>query len=120
VAQLERAASVAEINTAFAMAACGPLADVLGYTNLPLVSSDFRGDSRSSVVDGLMTALLYEQGMVRVVGWYDNEWGYASRVADLACFIGECERSEHSMRQPERVQVFGSEQVEPTLRPASF
>ncbi|HVB23217.1 MAG TPA: type I glyceraldehyde-3-phosphate dehydrogenase [Ktedonobacteraceae bacterium] len=106
VAELEQAATVAEINTAFAMAACGPLADVLGYTNLPLVSSDFRGDSRSSIVDGLLTALLCDERMVHVVGWYDNEWGYASRVADLACFIGECERSKHNKRLTEHVQVF--------------
>jgi glyceraldehyde 3-phosphate dehydrogenase len=88
VAELEEAVSVAEINTAFTLAACGPLAGVLGYIDLPLVSSDFRGDSRSSIVDGLMTAILpSEYRMIRVVSWYDNEWGYASRVADLASFV---------------------------------
>lgn len=56
-------------------------------TALPLVSSDFRGDSRSCIVDGLMTTELCEEHMIHVAGWYDNEWGYASRVADLAIFI---------------------------------
>jgi glyceraldehyde 3-phosphate dehydrogenase len=108
VAELDRAATVAEINTAFAMTACGPMAGVLGYTNLPLVSSDFRGDSRSSIVDGLMTAILPEQHMIRVVSWYDNEWGYASRVADLAHFISECERDG---RYPEHVRSVVREQA---------
>jgi glyceraldehyde 3-phosphate dehydrogenase (phosphorylating) len=104
VAELERAATVAEINTAFALASCGRLSGVLGYTALPLVSSDFRGDSRSSIVDGLMTTELCEDRMIRVVGWYDNEWGYASRVADLARFIGECECVSAEYR-PKRVRV---------------
>src|SRR5713101_9948520 len=93
IVELERAATVTEINAAFAMAACGPQSRVLGYIDLPLVSSDFRGDSRSSIVDGLMTTVLCEERMIHVVGWYDNEWGYASRVADLASFISECENS---------------------------
>ncbi len=117
VAELEQAATVAEINAAFAAAALGPLAGILGYTDLPLVSSDFRGDSRSSIVDGLMTALLCEERMVHVVSWYDNEWGYASRVADLASFISECERGGP---RPERVRVVEREQIEQALRTASF
>ena len=102
VVELEQAASVAEVNAAFAVASRGPLAGLLGYSDLPLVSSDFRGDSRSSIVDGLLTALLCEERVIRVVGWYDNEWGYASRVADLASFISACERSGP---RPERVGV---------------
>ncbi len=117
VAELEQAANVAEINAVFNVAARGPLAGILGYTDLPLVSSDFRGDSRSSIVDGLLTALLCEERMVHVVGWYDNEWGYASRVADLASFISECERSG---QRPERVRVVEREQIERALRMASF
>ncbi len=89
VAELEESATAEEINTAFALSARGPLLGVLGYSDLPLVSSDFRGDSRSSIVDGLMTTVLpYGERMIRVVSWYDNEWGYASRVADLASFVG--------------------------------
>ena len=117
VTKLEQAATVTEINTAFAMASHRPMAGVLGYTDLPLVSSDFRGDSRSCIVDGLLTALLYEEGMVHVVGWYDNEWGYASRVADLASFISECDRSG---LRPEHVRVVEREQIERALRTASF
>ncbi len=117
VAELEHTASATEINNAFAMAAFGPLAGVLGYTELPLVSSDFRGDSRSSIVDGLITTVLAEEHMIHVVGWYDNEWGYASRVADLARFIGECERSEH---RPEQVRVVECKHSERTPRTASF
>jgi glyceraldehyde 3-phosphate dehydrogenase len=77
-----------EVNMAFALAASGPLARVPGYSDLPIVSSDFRGDCRSSIVDGLMTTVLPAgERMIRAVSWYDNEWGYASRVADLASFI---------------------------------
>ena len=112
MAELEQQATVAEINTAFALASTGSLAGVLGYTDLPLVSSDFRGDSRSGIVDGLMTANLYQERMIHVVGWYDNEWGYASRVADVASFISECEQSG---LRPERVRVVEREQVELAL-----
>jgi glyceraldehyde 3-phosphate dehydrogenase len=117
VAKLEHAATVTEMNNAFATAAVGSLAGVLGYTDLPLVSSDFRGDSRSCIVDGLMTAVLPEEGMIRVVGWYDNEWGYASRVADVARFISECQRKG---RRPERVRVVEREHIERAIRTASF
>lgn len=117
VAGLEKEATVAEINVAFAMAACGPLAGILGYTDLPLVSSDFRGNSHSSVVDGLMSTLLCEERMVHVVGWYDNEWGYASRVGDLASIISQCESSG---RRPERVQITESGQIEEALYTAGF
>jgi glyceraldehyde 3-phosphate dehydrogenase len=117
VAKLEHAATVKEINSAFATAATGSLAGVLGYTDLPLVSSDFRGDSRSCIVDGLMTTVLPEEGMIRVVGWYDNEWGYASRVADVASFVSECERKG---RRPERVRVVEREHIERAIRTASF
>ncbi len=112
VAELEQSAAAKEINAAFALAAAGPLSGVLGYTDLPLVSSDFRGDSRSSIVDGLMTAVLQNERTVRVVCWYDNEWGYASRVADLASFISEC---EFSGQRPERVRVVERERVEQAL-----
>jgi glyceraldehyde 3-phosphate dehydrogenase (phosphorylating) len=112
VVELERAVPVAEINAAFAIATRESLAGILGYTDLPLVSSDFRGDSRSSIVDGMMTTVLSDENMIHVVGWYDNEWGYASRIADLASFISECERSGP---RPERVRVVEREQIERAL-----
>ncbi|MBV9231893.1 MAG: type I glyceraldehyde-3-phosphate dehydrogenase [Chloroflexi bacterium] len=76
------------VNQAFKDAAAGSLKGLLAYTDEPLVSSDFRGDSHSAIVDGLSTMVL-GGNMVKVVAWYDNEWGYSSRVADLAHFIGE-------------------------------
>jgi glyceraldehyde 3-phosphate dehydrogenase len=112
VAELEQVATVAEVNAAFATAANGPLAGVLGYTDLPLVSGDFRGDSRSSIVDGLLTAVLAEGRTIHVVSWYDNEWGYASRVGDLASFISECESGG---QRPERVLVVERKRVEQAL-----
>ena len=104
VAELAQAASVEEINETFALAACARHAGILGYTDLPLVSSDFRGNNHSSVVDGLMTALLSEERMVHVVGWYDNEWGYASRVADLASFISECQCTRNWSRPAQVIE----------------
>ncbi len=76
------------INDAFKEAAAGALNGILTYNEEPLVSSDFRGDSHSSIVDGLSTMVL-GGNMVKVIAWYDNEWGYSSRVADLAHFIGQ-------------------------------
>ena len=64
-----------------------------------------------------MTAGLSEEHMIHVVGWYDNEWGYACRVADLASFISEC---EHNGRRPERVWIVEREYIERALRTASF
>ncbi|GAC1402376.1 MAG: type I glyceraldehyde-3-phosphate dehydrogenase [Ktedonobacteraceae bacterium] len=113
VIELEQEVSVQEINKAFAMAAAGSLAGILGYCDLPLVSSDFRGDSRSSIVDGLMTAKMLEQRTIRVVSWYDNEWGYASRIVDVANYLSEC-KSDGT--RPERVLVIRREQVEQALQ----
>jgi glyceraldehyde 3-phosphate dehydrogenase len=112
VAKLEQEATVEEVNRAFAKASVSYLAGILGYTALPLVSSDFRGDSRSCIVDGLMTTLLPEERLIRVVGWYDNEWGYASRVADLARFISECKSNG---QRPARVRVVERDQIEQAL-----
>jgi glyceraldehyde 3-phosphate dehydrogenase len=109
VVELEEKASVAQINAAFALTAAGPLAGILGYIDLPLVSSDFRGDSRSSIVDGLMTTVLQGERVVRVTCWYDNEWGYASRIADLAHFISECDTCG---QRPERIRAVEHKRVE--------
>ncbi len=88
VAQVERPASVEEINAAFKEAAEGDLEGILGYTDEPLVSTDFREDPRSSIVDGLSTMVMGDD-MVKVVSWYDNEWGYSCRVADLVAFMAD-------------------------------
>ncbi len=76
------------INAAFKEAADGPLNGILDIIDEPLVSSDFRGDSHSSIVDGLLTMVM-GGNMVKVLSWYDNEWGYSCRVADLANFIAQ-------------------------------
>ena len=60
---------------------------ILGVSDDPLVSMDFKGDSRSSIIDGLSTMVLGGT-MVKVISWYDNEWGYSCRVADLIAFVG--------------------------------
>ena len=75
VADVEREASVASVNAALKEAAEGTLKGILGYTEEPLVSTDFRGDPHSSIVDALSTMVL-DNGMVKVIAWYDNEWGY--------------------------------------------
>ena len=87
VAELKAKTSVAEINAAFKKAADGKLKGILGITMEPLVSTDFKGDTRSCIVDGLSTMVIGDT-FVKVVAWYDNEWGYSCRCADLAHFIG--------------------------------
>jgi glyceraldehyde 3-phosphate dehydrogenase len=85
-AELERDASVEELNAAFRAAAAGPMAGILGVSDEPLVSSDFRGDARSSIIDAASTMSL-GGNFVKVIAWYDNEWGYSCRVADLVKFM---------------------------------
>jgi glyceraldehyde 3-phosphate dehydrogenase len=75
-----------EVNNAFKAAASGPLKGILDYSEEPLVSSDLRGDPHSAIIDGLSTMVLGGT-MVKVMAWYDNEWGYSCRIADLAAFI---------------------------------
>ncbi|HEU0027215.1 MAG TPA: type I glyceraldehyde-3-phosphate dehydrogenase [Ktedonobacterales bacterium] len=88
VAQVRKSASVDEINGTFKEAAAGKLKGILDYTEEPLVSTDFRGDSHSSIIDGLSTMALGGD-FIKVIAWYDNEWGYSCRVADLTQFISE-------------------------------
>ena len=88
VATVRKEATKEAINDAFKAAEAGPLKGILAYTDEPLVSTDFRGDSHSSIIDGLSTMVL-GGNMVKVLAWYDNEWGYSSRVADLADFIAK-------------------------------
>ena len=85
-AELDRPASVEAVNDAFRAAAAGPLKGLLAYPDEPLVSVDFNGDAHSSVVDGPSTSLI-DGAMVKVLAWYDNEWGYSSRVRDLVLFM---------------------------------
>jgi glyceraldehyde 3-phosphate dehydrogenase len=87
VAEVKNKASIEAVNAAFQKAAEGPMKGILGITMEPLVSTDFRGDTRSSIVDGQSTMVIGDT-FVKVVSWYDNEWGYSCRVADLVHFIG--------------------------------
>ncbi len=87
VFEVERETSVAGVNALFAAAAAGPLAGILGYEERPLVSVDYRGDPRSGVLDALST-MVTGGTQVKVLAWYDNEWGYANRMIELAALVG--------------------------------
>lgn len=88
VCTLCKDASVEEINAAFKTAAEGEMKGILGFSEEPLVSIDYRGDERSSIVDGLSTLKMGDK-LVKVVSWYDNEAGYSNRYADLAKFVAD-------------------------------
>jgi glyceraldehyde 3-phosphate dehydrogenase len=83
VAEVEKPVTVEELNAAFKAAADGSLKGILGFCTEPLVSMDFKGDTRSSIIDAENTMVMGGT-MVKVVSWYDNEWGYSCRTADLA------------------------------------
>ncbi len=87
-AELEKEATVEAVNDAFRAAEAGPMQGILGVSDEPLVSTDFRGDSRSSIIDAPTTMVL-GGNFVKVIAWYDNEWGYSCRVADLVRFVAE-------------------------------
>ncbi len=86
-AELEREASIEEINEAFRSAAQGPLAGVLEVQDALLVSVDFIGNPHSAILDSASTNVV--AGLTKVVAWYDNEWGYSSRCVDVMKFVGE-------------------------------
>ncbi|WP_188066210.1 type I glyceraldehyde-3-phosphate dehydrogenase [Brevibacillus brevis] len=88
VVELKTDATVEEINNALKEAAEGPLKGILGYSEEPLVSSDYNGNPASSTIDALSTMVL-EGNMVKVVSWYDNEWGYSNRVVDLCHYVAQ-------------------------------
>jgi len=83
VFEVERPTDVEEVNGLLETAAAGPLADILGYEERPLVSVDYRDDPRSSIVDALSTSVV-DETQVKILAWYDNEWGYANRLVELA------------------------------------
>jgi glyceraldehyde 3-phosphate dehydrogenase len=85
-AEVSRPTTVEELNDAFRKAAAGPMDGILGVSDEPLVSTDFRGDSRSSIIDAEQTMVIGGT-MVKIISWYDNEWGYSCRVADLIGFV---------------------------------
>jgi glyceraldehyde 3-phosphate dehydrogenase len=87
-ADVARETTAQELNDAFRAAADGPMKGILGVSDEPLVSTDFRGDTRSSIIDAESTMVLGGT-MVKVISWYDNEWGYSCRVADLIGFVAQ-------------------------------
>jgi glyceraldehyde 3-phosphate dehydrogenase len=86
VVQLEREVTAAEVNAAYRAAADGPLKGYLHFTSDPIVSSDIVGTPYSCTFDSLLTMAAGDQ--VKVIGWYDNEWGYSNRLADLTALVG--------------------------------
>ncbi|MCX5998171.1 MAG: type I glyceraldehyde-3-phosphate dehydrogenase, partial [Chloroflexi bacterium] len=88
VADLEKNVTVEEVNQAFRAAAKKELEGIMEYCEEPLVSTDFRGNPASSIVDALSTMVL-AGNMVKVLAWYDNEWGYSCRLADLISYISD-------------------------------
>ncbi len=88
VCEIERKATPEQLNEAFRKAAEGPMSGILAVTDEPLVSIDFRGDPHSSIVDAANTKVLGDN-LVKVLSWYDNEWGYANRVVDLSRLIAQ-------------------------------
>ena len=87
VFELEREVTVDEVNQALKAAADGPLKGILGYEERPLVSIDYRTDPRSSIIDALST-MVVNGTQLKLYAWYDNEWGYANRTAELALMVG--------------------------------
>ena len=88
VAELGRNVTVEEVNGAFKKASETSMKGILGYSDEPLVSIDYRGDERSSIVDGLST-MVTGGNMVKVLSWYDNEWAYSNRLADLTKYVAD-------------------------------
>jgi len=87
VADLEKETTTEELRAAFKEAAEGSMKGILGVSEEPLVSVDFKGDARSSIVD-MGSTMAFQGTMVKVMTWYDNEWGYSVRTADLANLMG--------------------------------
>jgi glyceraldehyde 3-phosphate dehydrogenase len=83
----EKTTDAKAVNAALKAAAEGPMKGILGYEEHELVSSDFKGDKRSSIVDSKLTKVVGQS--VKVLSWYDNEWGYSNRVVDLIGFLAK-------------------------------
>jgi glyceraldehyde 3-phosphate dehydrogenase len=106
VFEVARPTTVDEVNALLRDAADGPLAGILGYEERPLVSIDYRGDPRSSIIDALST-MVVNQTQVKVYAWYDNEWGYANRLVELARLVGQSLPDGHGVdhSRSERTRV---------------
>lgn len=87
VARFSRPVTAAEVNAALKAASEGSMKGIIGYSEEPLVSADFNGDERSTIIDAAST-MVGPENMVKVIAWYDNEWGYSCRVVDLTALVG--------------------------------
>jgi glyceraldehyde 3-phosphate dehydrogenase len=96
---VSRPTTAEEVTEAFRRAAAGPMDGSLGVSDEPLVSSDFRGDPRSAIIDAAST-LVMGGTMVKVIAWYDNEWAYSCRLADLAALVGRRIPMPHLVAAP--------------------
>jgi len=88
VFEVARSTTVEEVNRLLKTAAAGPLAGILGYEERPLVSVDYKGDPRSGIIDALST-MVVDGTCVKIIAWYDNEWGYVNRMMELARKVGQ-------------------------------
>jgi glyceraldehyde 3-phosphate dehydrogenase len=88
VCELSKNITAEQVNAAFKKASETTMKGILGYSEEPLVSIDYRGDERSSIIDAMSTMVIGDN-MVKVVSWYDNEWGYSNRLADLTKFVAD-------------------------------
>lgn len=88
VCTVSKDVTVESVNEALKRASEGKMKGILGFSEEPLVSIDYRGDERSSIIDGLSTMVMGKR-MVKVIAWYDNEWGYSNRLADLTKYVGD-------------------------------
>lgn len=94
VIETERPVTACEVNAAFLEAAKGDLHGILDYCEIPLVSKDFTGHPASAIIDAESTAVIGDN-LVRVIAWYDNEWGYSNRLVDLVQFLSDCNQKSH-------------------------
>ncbi len=97
VCEVQKETTSEEVNTALKKAAEGKMKGILGYCEEPLVSMDFKGNPLSSIVDAQLTKVI-DKKSVKVVAWYDNEWGYSNRCVDLAVFIGDKLRQQNPQK----------------------
>ncbi len=114
VCETERPVTVATVNDAFRAAARGPLYGILDFCERPLVSMDFKGDPHSAIVDGLCTIVI-DSRIVKVVAWYDNEWGYSCRLGDIAAHVARRDAAAGLAETPRPPTAVVTCEVEATL-----
>jgi len=104
VCEVEKETSTEEVNAALKKAAEGEMKGILGFCEEPLVSMDYKGNPLSSIVDAELTKVV-DKTSVKVVAWYDNEWGYSNRCVDLAVFMGQKMKGPAQANPPQKVSA---------------